>query len=321
MVVRICPTTNKFQYLLQSTQKGSAARQLVESFLPTGKNYEEAVKCLKQHFGRDDLLIEVYIRELVSLVINNTNPQVHAYEDQLLRTDVAGKLLTGEDWLDQGIIEKVDISEPEHYLSHRPVFKENSITKIGTVFDGSGRDKNLLSINDCLEKGPNLVELIPSVLNRFRIGRNGVIADIEKAFLQIELHEDDRPYLKFLWWQSGQKENLKIFQHRRVVFGITSSLFLLGATLDYHLNDAPPDYKETARNLLKAFYVDNCVQSVENEEELMKFIHASQEILKSAKFNLRGWEHTPFEENESFTGSQDKRLQKLQIFTDENGIF
>ncbi|GBN14651.1 hypothetical protein AVEN_212300-1 [Araneus ventricosus] len=51
---------DKFQYLIQSTLKGSPARQLVESFPPSGQNYEEAVKCLKQGFGRDDLLIEVY---------------------------------------------------------------------------------------------------------------------------------------------------------------------------------------------------------------------------------------------------------------------
>ncbi|GBL78773.1 hypothetical protein AVEN_65314-1 [Araneus ventricosus] len=203
------------------------------------------------------------------------------------------------DWLDQGIIEEVGSSEPEHYLPHRPVFKENSTTKVRPVFDGSARDKNSPSINDCLEKGPNLVELIPSVLNRFRIGKYGVIADIEKAFLQIELHEHDRPYLKFLWWQDGQKEQLRIFQHRRVVFGITSSPFLLEATLEFHLNNAPPDYKETAQKLLKSFYVDNCVHSVDNEEELMKFIHESQEILSPARFNLRGWEYTPFEENES----------------------
>ncbi|GBM79729.1 hypothetical protein AVEN_27373-1 [Araneus ventricosus] len=31
----------------------------------------------------------------------------------------------------------------------------------------------------------------------------------------------------------------------------------------------------------------------------MKFIHESQEILSPARFNLRGWEYTPFEKNES----------------------
>ncbi|GBN66866.1 hypothetical protein AVEN_202095-1 [Araneus ventricosus] len=108
-----------------------------------------------------------------------------------------------------------------------------------------------------------------------------------------------RPYLKLLWWQDEQKEQLRIFQHRRVVFGITSSPFLLEVTLEIHLNNAPPDYKETAQKLLKFFYVDNSVHSVDTEEELLKFIHESQEILSPAKFNLRGWEHTHFEENES----------------------
>ncbi|XP_055928172.1 uncharacterized protein LOC129959377 [Argiope bruennichi] len=277
--------------------------------------------------GMTRVKLSPYVRELKSNRIFLTDV-VHAYDDQLLYqsspleihlligADVAGKLLTGE-----GIIEEVDTSEPVHYLPHRPVFKENSTTKIRLVFDRSARYKNSPSINNCLEKGRKLVELIPSLLNRFRIGNYGVIADIEKEFLQIQLHEDDRPHLKFLWCQGGQKENFKIFLHQRVVFGITSSPFLLGVTLDYHLNNAPPDYDETARNLSKNFFVDNCVHSVENEEELMKFIHESQEIFKPAKFNLRGWEHTSFEENESYTGPQDNWLQKLQIFTDENGLF
>ncbi|XP_042909950.2 uncharacterized protein [Parasteatoda tepidariorum] len=204
-----------------------------------------------------------------------------------------------DDWLDQGIIEEAHCSEPEHYLPHRPVFKENSTTKVRPVFDGSARDKESPSINDCLEKGPNLVELIPSVINRFRKGKYGVVSDIEKAFLQIGLHEQDRAYLKFFWWQNGKKEHSKIFQHRRVVFGISSSPFLLGATLEFHLNNVSSEYKETSQKLLKSFYVDNCVHSVENKAELVKFIHESQEILASAKFNLRGWEHTPFEEFES----------------------
>nr|XP_042907172.1 uncharacterized protein LOC107438580 [Parasteatoda tepidariorum] len=137
------------------------------------------------------------------------------------------------------------------------------------------------------------------VRSGFRIGKYGVVSDIEKAFLQIGLHEQDRPYLKFLWWQNGKKEHSRIFLHKRVVFGVSSSPFLLGATLEFHLNNVSSEYKETSQKLLKSFYVDNCVHSVENKEELVKFIHESQEIPASAKFNLRGWEHTLFEEFES----------------------
>ncbi|GFX07302.1 integrase catalytic domain-containing protein [Trichonephila clavipes] len=95
------------------------------------------------------------------------------------------------EWENEDIIEKVESHQEideEHYLPHRPVFKENSTTKVRPVFDGSAKEKNSPSINDCLEKGPNLIELIPSLINRFRFGKFGVIADIKKAFLQIGSH-------------------------------------------------------------------------------------------------------------------------------------
>jgi hypothetical protein len=63
---------DKFIYLSQSTVEGSRARELVDSFPPSDKNYEEAIKCLTARFGREDLLIEVYVRELLSLVLSNS---------------------------------------------------------------------------------------------------------------------------------------------------------------------------------------------------------------------------------------------------------
>ncbi|GBN99637.1 hypothetical protein AVEN_179941-1 [Araneus ventricosus] len=141
-------------------------------------------------------------------------------------------------WLDEDIIEEVQKdadTKNEHYLPHHPVYKNNSTTKIRPVFDASAKEKNSSSINECLEKGPNMVELIPEIINKFRLRKFGITADIEKAFLQIGLQEDDKPFLRFLWWENGDKENTKIYQHKRVVFGISSSPFLLGATLEHHL--------------------------------------------------------------------------------------
>ena len=92
-------------------------------------------------------------------------------------------------WLNEGIIEKVenDLLKDGHHLPHRPVFKPGSTTEIRPVFDASDGSP---SLNQCLETGPNLFELLPASLNRFREGEIGVVADIEKAFLQISyLHK------------------------------------------------------------------------------------------------------------------------------------
>ncbi|GBM45056.1 hypothetical protein AVEN_98899-1 [Araneus ventricosus] len=106
------------------------------------------------------------------------------------------------EWLKEEIIQPVNISRSDNlictYLPHRAVIKENSTTKIRPVFGASAKQKNRSSLNSCLEEGPNLVELIPSILNIFRFGAFGVIADIMKALLQISIDDKDRDYLRFL---------------------------------------------------------------------------------------------------------------------------
>ncbi|GFW77336.1 integrase catalytic domain-containing protein [Trichonephila clavipes] len=104
-------------------------------------------------------------------------------------------------WLSGKIIEEVNDYKENfvHYLPHRPVIKENSTSKISPVFDASARTKGSPSLNDCLEKGPNFIEVIPTILNRFRKYKIGVISDIEKAFLWIGVREQDRDFLRFMW--------------------------------------------------------------------------------------------------------------------------
>ncbi|XP_055928751.1 uncharacterized protein LOC129959881 [Argiope bruennichi] len=63
---------NKFQYLIQATVSGSRAQEVVKSFPLTGANYSKVIESLKSRFGRSDLLIEFYVRELLKLVIENT---------------------------------------------------------------------------------------------------------------------------------------------------------------------------------------------------------------------------------------------------------
>jgi len=63
---------DKFQYLVQAMVKDSRASELINSFPPTAENYDKAIDSLKARFGKNELLIELYIRELFKLVLNNT---------------------------------------------------------------------------------------------------------------------------------------------------------------------------------------------------------------------------------------------------------
>ncbi|KAL6254024.1 hypothetical protein P5V15_015880 [Pogonomyrmex californicus] len=54
------------------------ANELVKSFPPTGENYEKAIiASLKNRFGRDDMIVEFYVRELLSLKIPLTSIYIY----------------------------------------------------------------------------------------------------------------------------------------------------------------------------------------------------------------------------------------------------
>ncbi|GFT31558.1 uncharacterized protein TNCV_609441 [Trichonephila clavipes] len=122
------------------------------------------------------------------------------------------------DWENLGIIEIV----PEevkavkcHYLAHRPVIKlQSETTKYRPCFDGSACENGKPALNQCLYKSINLVEVVPNIFNRFRLYPIGLSADIEKAFLMLSDHPQDRDYLRFFY---PSKREL-VYRHCRIVF-------------------------------------------------------------------------------------------------------
>ena len=204
-----------------------------------------------------------------------------------------------QNWINLGIIERVPKEEEQnwgHYMPHRHVIKENSTTVVRPVFDASSKLPPHPSINDCLHKGSNLIESIANILLRFREGKIGVISDVEKAFLQISICPKDRDFLRFFWFDKDG--NIIILRHCRVVFGVTSSPFILGAIIEHHLNnilkrsDITPAMRANILKLIESLYVDNSVTSFNTEIELYNFIKDAKNVMELAKFNLRGWEFT-----------------------------
>ncbi|UYV83583.1 hypothetical protein LAZ67_23001537 [Cordylochernes scorpioides] len=231
-------------------------------------------------------------------------------ESTTARLEKLGVLSTYHDvfksWEDEGIIERVD-SESGHVLSHHGVIKpESQSTPVRPVFNASFRTKGNPSLNDCLEVGPNMLENIPDIITRFRLGPVAVTSDIRKAFLQIEVTEEDRNYLQFWWYKNQKLEEKQMYRHCRVVFGVSSSPFLLAAVIDHHLSTYEDEYKKTIDILRRSMYVDNCVASVGSKEDALKFKEESVEIFGTAKMDLREWEIGP--------SSEEKQVPVLGLF-------
>ena len=108
------------------------------------------------------------------------------------------------DQLVNGIIEEVQETDDNakiHYLPHHTVVKESSeTTKLRVVFDASAKtNTGNLSLNDCLHKGPSFTPDLCGIFMRFRLKPVALLADVEKAFLQIGLAKTDRDVTRFLW--------------------------------------------------------------------------------------------------------------------------
>ncbi|MCP9256862.1 Pao retrotransposon peptidase family protein [Dirofilaria immitis] len=59
--------------------------------------------------------------------------------------------------------------------------------------------KGTKSLDEVLYRGPVIFPDLLGILLRFRMMRNIIGTDVEKAFLQLELHPSDRNCIRFLW--------------------------------------------------------------------------------------------------------------------------
>ena len=128
------------------------------------------------------------------------------------------------------------------------------------------------------------------LLLRLRIYKVALTADIEKAFLQVGLQTADRDVTRFLWLKDPtkplSKDNLQIYRFTRVPFRVISSLFLLGATILHHLEQAGTP---TAEKIMKHIYVDNLLTGVNSSKEAKEFYSESKEVFQESSMNLREW--------------------------------
>ena len=79
-------------------------------------------------------------------------------------------------------------------------------TELRVVFDASSKPSSD-SLNECLYSGPALTPTIFSVLLRFREKRTAFLEDIEKAFLNVGVAEEDGDVLRFVWVDSLEEDN------------------------------------------------------------------------------------------------------------------
>ena len=116
-----------------------------------------------------------------------------------------------------------------------------------------------------------------------------MIADVEKAFLMIAIDEKDCDVLRFLWVDDVTKDEpeIRAYRYTRVVFGVSSSPFLLNATVRYHLESFRGTNETVVEKLLKSTYVDDIISGADTIDEAFELYTQAKEIFRKGGFNLR----------------------------------
>ena len=191
----------------------------------------------------------------------------------------------------RGFFKRVDENDTAvhiHYLSHRAVKKDSATTPICIVYDCSCRgNSKSTSLNDCLVTEPPFLNNLCGILIRFRCHVFALSTDIEKAFLHVKLHPDDRNFTRFLWTPpSENSDKFATYRFTVVPFGSSSSPFMLAAVLDLRLSKVGTP---VAEDMKENMYVDNILSGCNTEDELQVYYKESRDLMNQANFNLRSW--------------------------------
>ena len=228
--------------------------------------------------------------------------------------------------LAEGVVERaaeeVNFGQQEFYLTHKAAIRENvESTKLRIVYDASARENSRsFSLNDCLEAGPALQNLLWSVLIKTRFKPIALCGDLQKAFLQIRIKADDCDALRFHRIKDRDPNHIETLRFTRVVFGLVQSPFTLGGTLQEHLKSYITKYPIEVVQIKDDLYVDGLISGGNNFEQVGSLKNIAIEIFNQAGFKLHKWHSSnvsTLEEKEVVTDDQTYAKQQLGVKLNE----
>ena len=143
---------------------------------------------------------------------------------------------------------------------------DKSTRKVRIVFDGAAKCDGI-SLNNMIHAGPKLQQDLFNVLVRFRRNPVGVACNVKEMYLQIEIKEQDRSHFQLFWRDLDPNREPDVFEFSRVVFGKNSAPMESQFVRQENARRKQDRYPLATETVLKSTYMDNSIDSVENNDE------------------------------------------------------
>ncbi|XP_028966870.1 uncharacterized protein LOC100908309 [Galendromus occidentalis] len=183
-------------------------------------------------------------------------------------------------------------------LKKKPTVAKKSLNKeekIRLVKDGGARSKDEASLNDVLEKGPNYLPDLITVLIQFRRSPIVIVADIKSAFNQFLIDEKHRTFLRF-YWPAGisQNPNAPVLEYWAKVldFGLVCSPWLHCAGVRHHLDlqmVKRPRHADLLAEIKRTFYMDDLAVGCSSLNQGKRLVEFLIEVFREGHFPLGKW--------------------------------
>jgi hypothetical protein len=216
-----------------------------------------------------------------------------------------------DDMLERRVAREVSGNElksykgPKFYISHHDVLRPDShSTAMRIVFNSSAR-VNGVSLNDCLAKGPSLLNNMLGILLRFRQEHFAFIGDISKMFHSIGIPLEDQMMHLFPWRKSSDEGEPRTYAMTAVNMGDRPAAAIAQTALRETALEAKEEFPEASSILVENSYMDDIPGRVVSEEVGQKIMTEVNSILEKKGFKIKDWTFSG--QSNSGKGTADQR--------------
>ncbi|XP_064646267.1 uncharacterized protein LOC135499453 [Lineus longissimus] len=274
------------------------------SFLrPTSSEDKRSEKILKDTISMIDGRYQVGMlwREADSALPNNLPLAQRRYDHLLKRFQKDPEFAelyqgTVNDYVDKGYARKLPPDEAKTtskrtwYLPHHGVVNPHKPGRVRVVFDAAASFRNA-SLNGALMTGPDLLNSLLGVLQRFRMYDTALAADVEAMFMRVRVTSDDADSLRFLYKRNLEDEGPPdVYRMESHIFGASCSPACANFALKQTAKDNVAFFSQEAIQAIENdFYMDDFIKSIEGVPPAVLLTQELVELAAKGGFRLHKW--------------------------------
>ena len=187
-------------------------------------------------------------------------------------------------------VEREEYKGPVNYISHHEVFKsQSSSTPTRIVSNSSLKNRDGLSLNEILMKGPNSLNNIFSIQLRFRTYPCALVGDISKMYNSVATTTTERHLRRLLWRDMDVDIKPRTYGMETVMFGDKPAAAICATAISQTAEKHEYIDPVAAEKIKRDMYVDDITSGDKDVEKTTRLKENMTEILAKGGFKVKGF--------------------------------